>query len=336
VINDFNFIFVKDMHLMFNFRNNIRKPGWEKAIDSKLIQIINYMKANNINVLFTSGDVFEKTKDWSFKQFQANKERLLWFKKAGIQIYSNMGNHDYANGHEDIKGTIFGEMQELGLINYIGTRTPSADFLIGDRYEHKNHVELYGIDHHQSIDKVLDELDRKSHFNSGAFKILLMHSNITDEQTKLTDFTYEQLSKFNFDIICCGHWHLAPKGGAIQTVNNTVFLNPWNLTRVTREYHVKLDEHKPSFIHGSVIRVGDEFTTEFKEIQLEILPFSEAFNTNIINMLQEMGKEGFKFFEEIDLEQDEELNDDNILLGNIAEHYKISKKSIEIAKGLLT
>jgi len=338
MVNSFNFIMIKDPHFMFGFRNAVRKHGWERAIDHKINQIISYALENKIENIFFTGDVFEKSKkkDWSFNQFQANKERLEKFKNAGLNIYSNAGNHDYFMGHEDIKGTVFGEMQELGLINYVGTRTPSTDFLIGPEYKNENYVELYGIDHHQSIDKVLDELDRKSQFNSGAFKILLMHSNITDEQTRLTDFTYDQLSKYNFDVICCGHWHLAPKGGAIQTINGTTFLNPWNLTRVMRDYHVKLDEHKPSFIHGNIVKVGEEFTSGFKEIQLDVQPFSEAFNTDVINMLQEMGKEGFKFFEEIELDQEEDLNDDAELLRSIAEHYNISENSIKIAKELLT
>jgi len=333
MVDSFDFIMVKDPHFMFGFRNAIRKHGWERDIDDKIDQIISYALDNKIENIFFTGDVFEKSKkkDWSFNQFQANKERLEKFKNAGLKIFSNAGNHDYFMGYENIKGTVFGEMQELDLINYVGTDTLPFRFPVGDDY-----IELLGIDHHQSIDKVLDELDRKSQFNSEAFKILLMHSNITDEQTRLTDFTYEQLSKYNFDIICCGHWHLAPKGGAIQTIDGTTFLNPWNLTRVTREYHVKLDEHKPSFIHGSIVKVGDEFATEFKEIELVIKPFSEAFNIDIINMLQEMGKENFKFFDEITLEQEEDANDDFELLKSIAEHYDISENSIKIAKELLT
>jgi len=332
----FDFILVKDPHLMFGFRSNIRKHGWERAIDNKLDQIISYAIANNIKNIFFTGDVFEKSKkkDWSFNQMQANKERLLKFKRAGLTIYSNSGNHDYFDGYESIAGTVFGEMVELGLINYIGTNTPPINFYLSETDENIL-VELYGIDHHQSIDKVIEELERKNNSNTNTFKILLMHSNITDEQTRLTDFTYNQLSQYGFNVIGCGHWHLQPSGGAIQTVNNTVFLNPWNLTRVMREYHVKLDEHKPSFIHGNIVNIGNEFITDFKEIQLETLPFSEAFNTDIINMLQELGKDGFKFFEEINLEQDEELNDDELLLATIAKQRNITEESVKIAKELL-
>jgi UDP-2,3-diacylglucosamine pyrophosphatase LpxH len=328
---------VKDPHFMFGFRNNIRKHGWEKHIDSKIDQIINYAVENKIKRVIFTGDVFEKSKkaDWSFNQHQQNKERLKRFKNAGIEIFSNLGNHDQFNGQETIKGTVFGEMVELNLINYLGTDKEPYVFNFSN-LSHK--VLLYGIDHHQSIDKIIDKLEqlKETPFSKTTSVVLTMHSNITDQQTRLTDFTYEQLANYPIDIINCGHWHLKPEGGSIQEVNNTHFLNPWNLTRVVRDYYAKLDEHKPSFIHVSIIPVGDSFDYNFKEIFLDIAPFSETFNIDIINMLQEMGKEGFKFFDEISLEQEDDINDDANLIEILAKQYSISNNSIKIAKELLT
>jgi hypothetical protein len=88
-------------------------------------------------------------------------------------------------------------------------------------------------------------------------------------------------------------------------------------------------------IHGSVVFVGDEPQFKFQEIFLNVRPFSEAFNIDVINMLQEMGKKRFEFFDEIDLDQEEDMNDDERLLKNLAESYSISDDSIKIAKELL-
>lgn len=334
-MNAFNFILIKDPHFQFGFRNNIRKHGWENDIDKKIDQIIIYAKENNINHLFFTGDIFEKShkKDWSLNQLQQNKKRLKRFKTAGIEVYSNAGNHDYFDGREAIEGTVFGELVELGLINYIGTDTPAIDFRLQDKY-----ISLYGIDYHQDINKVLDKFQWISAQprTPGDTKIVLVHSNITDDQNRLTDFTYNQLAEFDIDIIGCGHWHLAPKNGAIQNINQTWFLNPWNMTRVARDYHVKLDEHRPQFIHGSIVMVGDEPTYEFKENYFNVRPFSEAFNVEAINLLQELGKTGFEFFKEIELDKDEDMNDDEVLLNSIADSHSISKESIRIAKEILS
>jgi len=330
--NAFEYLLIKDPHFMFGFRNNIRRSGWEKAIHDKITQIITYALEHNIkNIVFT-GDVFEKSykKDWSFSQLQQNRTALERFKKSDLTVYSNMGNHDYFSGHESIEGTAFGEMRDLGLINYIGSGMPPVIFDIHDKK-----IGLFGIDYHQNKDIIFDELTRVSQYPNVDYKICTTHSNITDKNVMLTDFTYEQLSVFNIDIINCGHWHLAPTGGSVQCLNNTHFLNPWNLTRVMREYHVKLDEHKPAFIHTTITLNNNQFETSCNEIELKVLPFSEAFNSDVIDLLQELGKDGFKFFEEVTLDQDEDLNKDESLLISLAKSYDISERSIKLAKELL-
>ncbi len=334
--NYFEYVLVKDPHFSFAFRNNIRKHPWEKAIDDKIEQIITYMTNNNIKNLFFTGDVFDKSKrkDWSFNQFQANKKRLKQFKDAGIVIYSNAGNHDYFDGLESVEDTAFGEMVELGLLNHIGTGMDPVKFPVSDQGE----VLLFGIDFHQSSDKILHELQAISDFPRGqqSSKLVLMHSNITSNNTRLTDFTYEQLSGYDVDMIGCGHYHLVPDGGAIQELNKTIFLNPWNLSRVSRDYSVKLDEHKPEFIHSRITFLPDSNPVyDTQEIFLNVKKFSEAFNIDIINMLQDIGKDRFEFFENIKLELDEDANDDDKLMENLAKINNITPNSIKIAKELL-
>jgi DNA repair exonuclease SbcCD nuclease subunit len=318
---------------MFGFRSNIRKHGWEKDIDNKINQIIEYMLNNKIKYVFFTGDVFEKNKkaDWSFNQLQENKARLKRFKNNGLQLFSNIGNHDYFYGKETLEGTVFGEMVEAGLINYIGSGMPPITFNVDDYFN----VNLFGIDYHQSTDKIIDEMTRISQIACQP-KIVLMHSNITDTNEIMTDFTYNQIAEFNFEIVGCGHWHFAPKNGAVQQVKNTYFLNPWNLTRVVRDYHVKLDEHKPEFIHGKIIKVGNEFTYDFKEIFLSVKPFSEAFNKEIINILQELNKTDFSFFNEIKLDEENTEMDDDSLLSQIAKENNFNERVLTIAKELLT
>ncbi len=338
-INHFDYVLVKDPHLAFGFRNNIRKSGWEKAIDDKLQQIITYMTDNKIENLFFTGDIFDKSrrKDWSLNQYQANKKRLKQFKDAGIKIYSNAGNHDYFDGAETIEGTAFGEMVDLGLLNYVGTDSEPVVFPVGNDGD-LGEVLLFGIDYHVSNEKVMDQVREVSAYPRGpqSSKLLLMHSNVTSDTVQLTDFTYGQLAGYDINVFNLGHWHLMPHDGAIQEFKDTYFLNPWNLSRVTREYHVKLDEHRPEFIHTRITFLPETKPQyDFKEIFLNVGKFSETFNVDIINMLQEMGKDRFNFFNEVELDPDEDMNDDEILLTTIAESREISENSVKIAKELL-
>ncbi len=343
--NYFEYVLVKDPHFSFAFRNNVRKHPWERAIDDKIEQIITYMTNNNIKNLFFTGDVFDKSKkkDWSLNQYQANKERLKRFKKAGIDVYSNAGNHDYFLGAETIEGTAFGEMVELGLLNYIGTGQEPIRFPVGNIDTEGDgdlgEVLLFGVDYHVDTNKVLDEVQKVSAYPRGlqSSKLLLMHSNVTSDTTQLTDFTYGQLSGYNIDVFNLGHYHLVPKGGAVQEFNKTHFLNPWNLTRVVRDYDVKLDNHRPEFIHTRITFLPESDPIyDFKEIFLNVGKFSETFQIDVINMLQEMGKARFAFFKEVELDEEEDTSDDDVLLKTIAESREISENSVKIARELLT
>jgi len=335
----FEYILIKDPHFKWNFKNSIRKPGWEKKMDDKIYQVISYMKEKKIKNLFFTGDVFDKSKisSWSFSQFQANMKRLRYFKDAGITVYSNLGNHDLSNGgRENIKDTIFAAAIDLGLLTYIGTGMEPIRFEAG-----VGEVLLFGVDYHVSIDKVIDEIKRVGDYPRGqqSVKICLTHSNITADTEKLSDLTYGQLSVYDIDTIGCGHYHICPKDGAIQELNRTTFLNPWNFSRESRDYFSKLDEHKPEFIHAEIYFVPNaDPHFHYEEIFLDVGKFSETFHVDIINLLQELGKSKFGFFDEVgeDLEQDEDMSDDAVLLHNLAKTYEISEESIKIAKELIS
>lgn len=335
-MKSFKFVLVKDPHFMFGFKNRIRKSGWEADIDSKINQIISHCLTNDIKYVLFTGDVSEKSRkrDWSLNQILQNKKRLRKFKTAGLMIISNMGNHDYFDGHEAITDTAFGDYVESGLITYVGSGTLPMYFDIADGVQ----LELNGIDHHQSDADVLDKLQHiKDTFKPGykLIKMCTMHSNITSKPEQLTDFTYPQLAEFGIDVINCGHYHLQSSEGAVSKLGNTYFLNPWNLTRVARDYHVKFDEHIPEFVSGEIGYSNNQATFNFEVIQLKIKPFSEAFNVEAINLLQELGKTKFDFFKTIDLKQDAGDADDNSIITELAKEHKISKEAIIIARGLL-
>ena len=337
--NTFRYVLIKDPHFMFGFKNRIRKSGWEKDIDNKLDQIIKYCVLNEIKYVLFTGDVSEKSRkrDWSLNQILQNKKRLRLFKQAGLKIISNMGNHDYFDGHEAITDTAFGDYVESGLIEYVGSGTHYKYIDLDDGIQ----VQISGVDYHDDLDIVQSELtDISNSFKPGysLIKICSIHSNITSDTERLTDFTYKQLSSLNIEVLNCGHYHLRPDIGSTTQLNGTLFVNPWNLTRVSRDYHVKLDEHIPEFVDVEVSWDYDNNSPKVSSIvvPLEVKPFSEAFNMEAINLLQELGKTNFDFFKNIELQEDEGDADDDSLIELIAKDHKISKKAITIARGLLT
>ena len=308
-------IFIKDPHLAFGFQNRIRK-NYEQDIRAKLDFVSNYAVSNNIkNIIFT-GDVFDHQQErgWSFKQFKKNKEVLEeYFISRGLQLWSIAGNHDFFHGQERIEGTVFGEMVQDKIIHYL----PREPLTVGK-------LTIYGVNWSSSRDKVivkLEEINKKE----GA-KACVIHMNVTEKQTPFTDFTHEFLTKVfpNIHIWILGHYHV---GHEPSVINGKLFIDPWNMIRVARDYDTKLDKF-------NVNMVVLDFTNKIKPLIVEIphKKFRETFIEDFVNMLQVNKKDVFNFFNSIDIEKViEETDDDNTLLDKLAKEANISNDGKQLA-----
>lgn len=313
------FGFVKDPHQMFGFKNNIRQSGWEQDIEQKLVFIKDQLLSRNITTLIFSGDLLDRqhAKDWSFKLYLKNAEILeKIFVKNGIDIYSIQGNHDMFDGHETIEGTVFGKLIADGILKRISIQSPLVFS------EENKTLEIFGIDYHFNKENTLAELhainSRVVPLPNHQLKVaVVMHNNITPQPERVSDFTYDYLSTTftNIDIFLCGHYHI---GFPTICVNNTTFVNPWNMTRVVRDYDVKLDHHEPEMV------ICDPFADSYEHIKLPIKKFSDAFKPEVVNLLENSNK--FQFFEEITTESFEELlkseKDEEILQGLVQKYLQ--------------
>jgi len=322
------FLITKDEHLMQGFRNKFRKPGWEEDVIKKHKFIIDYMIKNKIKYKITTGDIFDKQKSWTFKQFIANKKILEMYKNEGLEIISIAGNHDMIEGRLDIKDSPFEEMVKDELINYIGNKS-----LI---FRNENEcVEVQGIDYRYINDLYTKEdffneiLDL--HWNDDSiFRILVLHQNITPEPERVTEFTYKELSeiaqKRKINTIICGHYHI---GFEPQEINNVLFINPWNLWRVVRDYNVKEELHTPEFY------VLDTKNNSLERIVVPHKTYIQAFDLKEIEFYKKIKKENKHFFEFAksfkNLSNIEDENDLQILqnfISEIKEKYNLTDNDV--------
>jgi len=317
------FGFIKDPHLMFGFRNLLRNPGWEQDILLKLNFIKDTMIANQVSTLIISGDLMDKSKeqDWTFKQYRILKDHLFdIFISNGIELYSIQGNHDMFDGHADLNGTVFGELCKDGIIKHLTKLT-------------LNNFNIYGIDYHNEKDLIKDKFKEIiSGDTSGNIPIICSHTNISPNENQLVDFTYNELSNLGNCIHLCGHYHLGFKPCKI---NNSVFINPYNLTRVARDYQVKMDEHIPELVLVDLNNFSLDNLEWVKSIIIPCKPFKEAFREEIQSLIEESKK--FKFFEdsgEVNIEKlldEKELSDVELVKVLINKHFE-SKNGIDKEK----
>jgi hypothetical protein len=334
--------FIKDPHLMFGFSNNIRKPlpgsganSWENSIRKKLEFIASHMKTNGISILLISGDLFEHSKlgDWTFNKYFKNKSALLEiFIDEGIELYSVQGNHDMFNGKAQINGTIFGELISDGIIQHLTIEPLEFRTQIGI-------IKIHGTDY--SFTEA--EQKRKFHIinnEESVINMVVSHTNITPNEEQLSDFTYQELSENypNINVHLCGHYHL---GYDPTIVNEVTFINPWNLTRVSREYQVKMDNHIPQLVLLDLDNYSNSNLDWVQTIEIPHLNFYDAFREEVVSILKENQK--FKFFdsdeEVISLDNlvGEDLDDNqllSIIINSVLTDKSTSEKQALLNKAL--
>ena len=341
--NHFRFVTAKDPHYNFGFRDNIRFNRNEQ-VKEKMKFKKDYMHKNNINDLFYTGDVFDSNEieKWSFKKYLETKKEFEKFSK-GIDIWSNMGNHDFFYGFEDSTETIFEEMVDQGYLNYLKNK-PFIKELDGAK------IMIFGIDYSHDKENIIGQLKNiDDHIESDEpiYKIVIFHSNITVQENEFTDFTYNWLlEKFNtIDMFICGHYHLGYDTfiDLNSVMRKVTIINNWNFTRVVRDYETQYDLHTPEFsdITINFNKETQSFESVVKVIKVPFVSYERAFKTKLVDLIKETTsspKDGkFSFFNEIDLTKLTELglDKDDKLLEHIGKEKKYNERIIQKALSYL-
>lgn len=296
-----NLASIKDPHFNFGFLNKIR-ANYNRDMIIKLDYIKSYFSVNKINCCIFTGDITDSNyeKKWSFKQYVKNKrefeklkDSLVDYKDFSKKLVSNVGNHDMFHGLEDTQDTIFEELVRENIIDNISNYTLTYSPI---NTNSNNLVRIYGVDYSANKDTIIDKLkiiDSDSYIGYNLFKIVVLHNNLTPTKDRLSEFTYDFLAD-NFttiNIFIGGHYHL---GFPTTKLNNAIFINNWNLTRVVRDYDISLDNHTPEF---EMIRFDDDLHFIGTEtIKIPFIKYDEAFIPKAINIIKKSKQEIFDFF----------------------------------------
>jgi len=315
-------LITKDEHTRLGFRDKFRKPKWEEDMIHKHEFISQYMLDNGIHVKVTTGDIFDKQKGWSFSQYKENKKIFSIYKKNNQQVFTIAGNHDYLEGRTNISDSVFEEYMNLNLIQHI----PSYGWGFGDTEIEAN---IYGIDYQEDKNSVVREINKI--VSDKKFKekpaVLVLHANVTPDPERVTEFTYEELSQYGFKAIICGHYH---NGFETEEINGTIFINPWNLWRVVRDYSVQTGEHIPEFV------VLDLQTWEYEHVMIPHKPYQEVFDLKEIDFYKKIKKETFSFFKSGGFSDLEDLKSDDdlesiaeVIIPKIKEEFNLNEEQLK-------
>jgi len=331
------FACIKDPHYKFGFSNSIRR-NYNEDIFNKNKQLIQILKDERVNHLLIPGDVFDESygNKWRFQAYQINKEILKEFLDNMIQIIAIPGNHDYFDGYEDsarlitvgdekiYQYTVYGDMVNAEIIKDVSYTTEHPKSIHGIII---NNIYITGVRYRSDLNIVRNELEEiNSKVKSlGIDKVIVMlHQNVTLKSVShITEFTYDELSREypNIDVFLLGHYHI---GYEPMKVNNTWFINPYNFTRVNRDYEVRLDEHIPEV---AIIEIDND-EIKVKQIKLKVKPFKDTFIDEYREFLK-LSKESFKD-ENIDINLDDDILNvsDEEIISIVSKKYKLNTPDV--------
>lgn len=291
--------FVKDPHFAYGFKNRIR-VNYNEDYDNKINYIKKYCKDNQIDNLIATGDVFDNSylEAWTHSHYIANVSKIEELTED-LNLWSIAGNHDQFGGSYEFewidrngnnKRTVYGDFVSRGLVKHLDYKNPTV---LGNSI-------IFGISYLNTKEETIEAIKFIESYDSELFKIVIMHQNCTPNSVKnITDFTYSELCKYNIDCFVLGHYHI---GYPTMELENTLFINPWNMFRVSRDYQVKMDEHIPEII---TLQVNEDKSYEFKHVELPFKSFDKAFIKDFRDILAQKAKQedGSAFIKVIDLDK---------------------------------
>lgn len=217
------FVYMTDTHAK---RNNIetRKDNYFKAIFKKLKWSLRYCNKNGITDVIHGGDLFDNP---NVSDYVAGKIARL-FKKAGVQLWYVMGNHDITGKNPE--SYVNGKLHMFESYDWF--------HFIGGECVEFNNCFLGGIDYtKEDEDEIHFNMPKKT---EGKTKILVIHHMITGEKEDMVIGGKRLMTSYtsvdtDADIVLTGHFHPGMKIKKYHILERPVKIaNPGSLSRTNK------------------------------------------------------------------------------------------------------
>jgi predicted phosphodiesterase len=291
----FEIIATGDPHLAMGVQTPIgRHPEtFGKEQEDKLDFIGTYAVENKVSALVFPGDVLNYKNPSLYTAASINRIMShLSILNARVPIHSLAGNHDLKMSSRQMKpDSVYNIFTQGKALTDIHNKTLT---LATDEKGVK--VTLSGLDYNSDTEDFLRELtELDATLSPNDINIITVHEHLVPvgESLPFCHFiNYDRFLEFsNFNVVISGHLHkgfpTVQLGEAIDLEDDDLdsestrprkkitFVNPWSLTRLSRDNYAVNDEHKPELVHLTI----DTSTREigFKHVEIPHLPFEDAF-----------------------------------------------------------
>lgn len=217
-------LYLTDTHIRGTCPKN-RKDDFVQTLETKLTEIIQIIKEQNVDYVIHGGDLFDRP-DISISVVSKFAKIL---KNIKVPFYIVSGNHDiFGHNPDTINRTILGLLDDLDFINVINKNIKI--FLEKDniKLQLTGQPYIYDIDdplnkNNYILNDVADDVD---------YAIHVVHGMLLDKPfVKGIPYTLiEDIKDTLADITLSGHYH---SGFKTTIFDNKYFINPGSLVRIT-------------------------------------------------------------------------------------------------------
>lgn len=294
----------------------------------KLQFIASYAKENNIGAIVFPGDVlnYKNPSLYTAKSINSLMYELSLLNKAA-PVYSISGNHDLKMSSRQMKTeSVYNIFTQGKVLKDVHMKTISLG----------KDATLTGIDYSSNQESLMNEVsnlnERLGKTFMDSYNIVIIHEHLLpdgDELPFCTHINYSEFLQFNnIHCIHAGHLHKGYKTETVSTVDldseedshSITFVNPWALSRLSRDNYVMSDAHKPEFVVLTVDGDNPDPTqmVSYEHVTIPHRTFKEAFVMEELNSVESRTLDikdfvdtlqGFENVEEFQIPLDMDLKD---------------------------
>ena len=251
-----------------------RTDDYKKTIFGKLEFIKDVCNQRGVDVAVCLGDIFHR-KNPNLNSHEMVRNLIEIFSSFEGKVLEIPGNHDISMTSKNLQRQPLAVLEEAGAISVLGYPY-SKNFCFSTES-----FDVYGLGYADCNDKLSEHyfnLNSEIVENDKCNVLCIHQMLLPDGDSFFGDFlNFAELAQFDFDVICCGHYHPGFTPQVIQKYGK-LFINPGAIARGSLDVH-NLDK-TPSFI---ILDIESKDKIAWEVVQIPHEPSNKVFDMQKVN-----------------------------------------------------
>ena len=243
-----------------------RTDDYKKTIFNKLEFIRDICNKKSVDVVVCLGDIFHR-KNPNLNSHEMVRTLIEIFSSFDGKVLEIPGNHDISMTSKNLQRQ---PLAEAGAVSVLGYPYSKNFCFSTEKFD------VYGLGYADANDKLSEHYFNLNEEIEDTTKcnILCIHQMLLpDGDSFFGDYlNFAELAQFDFDIICCGHYHPGFNPQVIQKYGK-LFINPGAIARGSLDVH-NLDK-SPSFL---ILDIKDKSDVAWEVVQIPHEPSNKVFD----------------------------------------------------------